>query len=175
MGTTKGTWSGFPNRTMGCMNFLMWEKYKKGQLAVLLGSVVGGTCMVMASPPSLNGLSGPGNEVPVTVQIQARQFQPASVQVEKGQKTRLIIQNKDAELHAFVPKGLLSKMSLQVSGNGAPEFGKEGLIRVLLPSNGQTEIVFTPKELGVYPYLCDLPGHVMTGSVVVGIGKDMVE
>ena len=154
---------------------LMWKKCKRNLAAVFLASVVGGTCVVMASPPLLNVPSGQGNEVLITVQIQARQFHPAAIQIQKGQKTRLIIQNNDTELHAFVPKGLLSNISLQVSGNGAPEFGKEGLIRVLLPSNGQTEIVFTPNELGVYLYVCDLPGHVMTGSIVVASGKDMVK
>ena len=153
----------------------MWGKTQRALILALMCCVVGEQSLGIANPPTLKDSPTQGLEVPVTVTIQARQFQPAALEIERGQKTKLIIQNHDAELHAFVPKGLLSKMSLQVSGNGAPEFGKEGLVRVLLPSNGQTEIVFTPKELGVYPYICDLPGHVMSGSVVVADGNDMVE
>lgn len=106
-------------------------------------------------------------EVEITIQIQNRRFEPGVLQVRVGQKTRLIFKNQDAELHAFVPGGLLSGISFQVSGTGAPEFNLKGLRRVLLPSSGQTDILFVPGQPGVYPFFCDLPGHVMSGSVVV--------
>ena len=77
------------------------------------------------------------------------------------------LRNQDVELHAFVPVSLFQNTTLQVSGNGAPEFGSGGLLRILLPSKGQTEILFVPRRPGNYPFLCDLPGHVMNGTVVV--------
>ena len=89
------------------------------------------------------------------------------ISLQLGKKTRFILRNKDAELHAFVPVGLFHGSSHNVSGNGAPQFGKEGLVRVLLPSTGQTEILFTPEKAGNYPFFCDLPGHVMRGTIVV--------
>ena len=78
-------------------------------------------------------------------------------------------------LHAFVPVGLLADSHVAVSGNGAPQFAKEGFVRVLLPTRGQTEIVFTPVRPGTYPYFCDLPGHVMRGTIVVRENPGMVQ
>ena len=116
-----------------------------------------------------------GQENAVTIHIKTRQFSPETVTLVPDQKTRLTIKNHDSELHAFVPVGLLTQTHFNLTGNGAPEFGKEGLLRVLLPSRGQTEIVFIPSKPGNYPYFCDLPGHVMRGNIVVQEKKGMVE
>lgn len=115
------------------------------------------------------------NENLVTINIKTRKFTPETVTLVLNQKTRLTIKNHDSELHAFVPVGLLSKTHFHLTGNGAPEFGKEGLLRVLLPSRGQTEIVFIPSKPGNYPYFCDLPGHVMRGNIVVQENNGVVE
>ncbi|MDX2419565.1 MAG: cupredoxin domain-containing protein [Nitrospirota bacterium] len=111
----------------------------------------------------------------VTINIRSREFRPDSLTVTAGQKTRLVLKNLDTELHAFVPVGLLADSHVAVSGNGAPQFAKEGFIRVLLPTRGQTEIVFTPVRPGTYPYFCDLPGHVMRGTIVVRENPGMVQ
>ena len=111
----------------------------------------------------------------VTINIRSREFRPDSLTVTAGQKTRLVLKNLDTELHAFVPVGLLADSHVAVSGNGAPQFAKEGFIRVLLPTRGQTEIVFTPVRPGTYPYFCDLPGHVMRGTIVVRENQGMVQ
>ena len=103
----------------------------------------------------------------VLISIKTRKFKPNKIKLPLGEKTRLILKNLDSELHAFLPVGLLTNTHLNVSGNGAPQFGKSGLVRVLLPSRGQTEIVFVPSRPGTYPFLCDLPGHVMRGTIVV--------
>ncbi|MCA9470515.1 MAG: cupredoxin domain-containing protein [Nitrospirales bacterium] len=103
----------------------------------------------------------------VVIDVKTRKFLPDLISLNVGEKTRFILRNKDAELHAFVPIGLFAGTAHNVSGNGAPQFGKEGLVRVLLPSTGQTEILFTPKKPGKYPFFCDLPGHVMRGDIVV--------
>lgn len=126
--------------------------------------------VILAKP--LPNLASGDHQVEVTVDIESREFRPNTVSVQVGQKTRLILRNLDAELHAFVPLGLLTKTSFHVAGNGAPEFSSDGLQRVLLPSFGQTDIVFVPQQAGVYPFFCDLPGHVMNGSVVVHDSRD---
>jgi len=103
----------------------------------------------------------------VIIDVKTRKFEPEVISLQRGKKIRLILRNKDAELHAFVPVGLFLETTHQVSGNGAPQFGNEGLLRVLLPPIGQTEISFTPENAGTFPFLCDLPGHVMQGTIVV--------
>ena len=113
-------------------------------------------------------------ETEVTINIKFRQFSPNAISLTVGQKTRLVLKNLDTELHAFLPVGLLTGTHLNVSGNGAPQFSKEGLVRVLLPTSGQTEIVFTPSRPGTYPFFCDLPGHVMRGTIVVQENKGML-
>lgn len=109
------------------------------------------------------------------IHIRHREFQPQALTIQVGQKTRLVLKNLDTELHAFVPVGLLADSHVAVSGNGAPQFAKEGFVRVLLPTRGQTEIVFTPVRPGTYPYFCDLPGHVMRGTIVVRENTGMIQ
>ncbi len=109
------------------------------------------------------------------IHIRHREFQPQALTIPVGQKTRLVLKNLDTELHAFVPIGLLADSHVAVSGNGAPQFAKEGFVRVLLPTRGQTEIVFTPVRPGTYPYFCDLPGHVMRGTIVVRENPGMIQ
>jgi len=109
------------------------------------------------------------------IHIRHREFQPQELTIPVGQKTRLVLKNLDTELHAFVPVGLLADSHVAVSGNGAPQFAQEGFVRVLLPTRGQTEIVFTPVRAGTYPYFCDLPGHVMRGTIVVRENPGMVQ
>lgn len=103
----------------------------------------------------------------VIVNIKTREFQPETISFRSGEKIRLILRNQDVELHAFVPISLFQNATLNLSGNGAPQFGTKGLLRVLLPSQGQTEILFIPQRPGIYPFFCDLPGHNMKGRVVV--------
>jgi plastocyanin len=127
-----------------------------------------------ATPTSLS--PSPNLEaLEVSINIRSREFWPDSLAITVGQKTRLILKNSDSELHAFVPVGLLADSHVAVSGNGAPQFGKEGFVRVLLPTRGQTEIEFTPVRPGTYPYFCDLPGHVMRGTIVVREIPGMVQ
>ena len=107
------------------------------------------------------------SEETVIVVIQGRLFKPERTVLHQGRTTRLVFKNQDSELHAVVPFGLFSGESLSVAGNGAPEFGPEGLKRVLIPPDGVVEIFFTPTKSGEYRYLCDLPGHEMNAVIVV--------
>ena len=119
-----------------------------GLLTVFFILLSSGTCLAVASGVSM---SQPQPVTDVIIDVKTRQFLPDMISLQRGEKTRFILRNKDAELHAFVPVGLFQGIMHNVSGNGAPQFGKEGLLRVLLPSTGQTEILFTPEKPGNYP------------------------
>ena len=119
--------------------------------------------------------SDPNEARDIVVNIKTRQFEPSTLYLQAGEKVRLILRNQDAELHAFVPISLFHNATLHVTGNGAPDFGSQGLLRVLLPSKGQTEILFIPERPGTYPFLCDLPGHVMNGTIVVQDKPNMIK
>jgi plastocyanin len=106
-------------------------------------------------------------EQQVVVKILAREFNPSLVTLHAGQKTVLVFQNLDAELHAFVSEPLFRGVNLNVTGNGAPEFGPHGLKRIIIPSQGQAEIRFVPEHAGSYPFFCDMPGHEMKATIVV--------
>ncbi|MFM8552965.1 MAG: cupredoxin domain-containing protein [Nitrospiraceae bacterium] len=106
-------------------------------------------------------------EEQVLVTIKARSFEPGRVILHAGRKTKLVFHNQDAELHAFVPVGLFTGLSVNVSGNGAPDFGPDGFTRVIIPSDGRAEFRFVPEKPGVYPFFCDMPGHEMRATIVV--------
>ncbi|MEW6544662.1 MAG: cupredoxin domain-containing protein [Nitrospirota bacterium] len=106
-------------------------------------------------------------EEEVLVKIRARSFEPNRVVLHAGRKTKLIFHNLDAELHAFVPVGLFTGLNLNVSGNGAPEFGPDGFKRVIIPSEGRAEFRFIPLQTGTFPFFCDMPGHDMKAKIVV--------
>jgi plastocyanin len=109
----------------------------------------------------------PAAEEEVIVRIRGRQFLPETVQVHAGRKTRLIFRNQDAELHAFVPGNLFNGVSLNIGGNGAPEFGDHGFRKVIIPGEGMAELRFVLQQPGRYPYICDMPGHEMRATIVV--------
>lgn len=101
------------------------------------------------------------------ITIKARAFEPDVIRLHAGQKTRLVLRNRDAELHAFVPVGLFAGLHVNVGGNGAPEFGPDGFRRVIIPSEGEAVFRFVPEKPGAYPFSCDMPGHDMKAVIVV--------
>lgn len=103
----------------------------------------------------------------VAVDIQSRVFIPHRAALHHGQPTVLVFRNHDSELHAFVPSELFAGVNLNVTGNGAPEFGPEGFKRAIIPPEGSVEIHFTPERPGEYSYICDMPGHQMAAMIVV--------
>lgn len=103
----------------------------------------------------------------VTIEIGSRMFTPNHVRLHHDQKTVLRFRNHDTELHTVVAKELFFGVDLNVGGNGAPEFGPDGLKRVIIPPEGLLEIQFTPARTGIFSYLCDMPGHDMQGVIVV--------
>lgn len=142
-------------------------------LPVLVCSVMGLIVIGVAPPFTWASASLNGNEAVVSktqhiiVHIENRRFVPHLIRLRVGQHIRLVFKNDDVELHAFVPTDLLAKTNVQVAGNGAPQFDRQGFHRVLIPSQGQAELTFSPKHAGSFPFFCDLPGHIMNGTIVV--------
>jgi plastocyanin len=107
------------------------------------------------------------DQTPVVITIKGRQFHPPLVTLRVGEPATLVLENRDTELHSFVPQDLLRGVNLNVGGNGAPEFGEEGFKRVIIPPEGRAEIRFTPLRPGEFGYICDMPGHQMRAQIVV--------
>jgi len=103
----------------------------------------------------------------ITVEIGSRMFTPNHVLLHHDQKTVLRFRNHDTELHTVVAKELFLSADLNVAGNGAQEFGPDGLKRVIIPPEGLVEFQFTPTRTGTFSYLCDMPGHDMKAVIVV--------
>jgi plastocyanin len=122
---------------------------------------------VDAGPPVSTDVGTASQEEVVVITIRGREFAPLTVVLHAGRQTTLAFYNRDAELHAFVPIGLLTGTHLSVSGTGAPEFSTEGLQRVIIPSEGKVDIRFIPDRPGRYPYFCDMPGHDMKALIIV--------
>lgn len=120
-----------------------------------------------ADSPSILSPNDIASEEEVLVRIHGRKFIPPTVRVHAGRKTKLVLQNEDVELHAFVPGPLFNGISLNVSGNGAPEFGEQGFQKVIIPGEGVAELRFVLQQPGRYPFLCDMPGHDMRALIVV--------
>jgi plastocyanin len=119
------------------------------------------------SPVTVASTSAAEGEEEIVIKIHARQFEPDTVMLHAGRRTRLIFYNQDVELHAFVPIGLFEGVHLNIGGNGAPEFTAQGFKRVIIPSEGRAEFRFVPERPGVYPYFCDMPGHEMKATLMV--------
>lgn len=119
-------------------------------------------------------LASPTNTLPteaevdsVIVEIRSRRFIPQQIHLDHGRKTVLRFRNHDTELHTVVAKELFLSPDLNVGGNGAQEFGPDGLKRVIIPPEGLIEFQFTPTRTGTFPYLCDMPGHEMRAVIVI--------
>ena len=103
----------------------------------------------------------------ITVDIRSRMFIPRHVHLHHDRKTVLRFLNHDTELHTVAAKELFLSAELNVSGNGFPEFGPDGLKRVIIPPDGLAEFRFTPTRTGTFSYLCDMPGHEMKAVIVI--------
>lgn len=142
-----------------------------GSFQALLLSFLEGGLVSAKSGRSANRseASSISSDQTITIDLKARQFDPAQVVLTAGEPTTLTFHNLDAELHAFVPVGLLTGIHLSITGNGAPEFTENGLARLIIPPDGTATIHFVPQRPGTYPYFCDMPGHSMRGMVEVKV------
>ena len=135
-------------------------------------------CLALVLATPTKSLSGNVEQAPnplqtevetetVTVEIRSRIFIPQHVHLHHDRKTVLRFLNHDTELHTVVAKELFFGVDFDVSGNGAPEYGPDGLKRVIIPPEGLFEFRFTPARTGTFPYLCDMPGHSMKALITV--------
>ena len=115
----------------------------------------------------ITALSAEAEVESVTVEIRSRVFIPQQIHLHHSRKTLLRFRNYDTELHTVVAKELFLSDDLTLSGNGAPEFGPEGLKKVIIPPDGLIEFQFTPARIGTLSYLCDMPGHNMQARIVI--------
>lgn len=102
-----------------------------------------------------------------SVEIRSRVFIPQQIHLHHSRKTVLRFRNHDTELHTVVAKEVFLSDDLTLRGNGAPEFGPEGLKKVIIPPEGLIEFQFTPARTGTFSYLCDMPGHDMKAVITV--------
>ncbi|HEU0068535.1 MAG TPA: cupredoxin domain-containing protein [Nitrospiraceae bacterium] len=135
-------------------------------------------CLALVLATPTKSLSGNVEQAPnplqteveaetVTVEIRSRIFIPQHVHLRHDRKTVLRFLNQDTELHTVVAKELFFGVDFDVSGNGAPEYGPDGLKRVIIPPEGLIEFRFTPTRTGTFSYLCDMPGHNMKALITV--------
>jgi len=139
---------------------------------------LGFICLALILATPTKSLSGNVEQAPhsllteneeemITVEIRSRMFIPQRVHLHHDRKTVLRFLNHDTELHTVAAKELFLSADLNVSGNGFPEFGPDGLKRVIIPPEGLTEFRFTPARTGTFTYLCDMPGHDMKAVIVI--------
>jgi len=124
-------------------------------------------CLVWMLAIPITAVSAEAEVEPVTVEIRSRVFIPQQIHIHHSRKTLLRFRNYDTELHTVVAKELFLIHDLTLSGNGAPEFGPEGLKKVIIPPDGLIEFQFTPARIGTLSYLCDMPGHNMQAIIAV--------
>lgn len=124
-------------------------------------------CLVWMLTIPITALSAEAEVESVTVEIRSRVFIPQQIHLHHSRKTLLRFRNYDTELHTVLAKELFLSDDLTLSGNGAPEFGPEGLKKVIIPPDGLIEFQFTPARIGTLSYLCDMPGHNMQATIVI--------
>jgi plastocyanin len=129
--------------------------------------MLGLICLAWILTIPVNAFPGEAEVESITVEIRSRVFIPQRVYLHHDRKTALRFQNHDTELHTIVAKALFLSTDLNVGGNGAQEFGPDGLKRVIIPPDGLIEFQFTPTHTGTFSYLCDMPGHNMQAVIVV--------
>jgi plastocyanin len=135
-------------------------------------------CLALVLATPTKSLSGNVEQTPdplpaeveaetIIVEIRSRIFIPQHIHLHHDRKTALRFLNYDTELHTVVAKELFFGVDFDVSGNGAPEYGPDGLKRVIIPPEGLIEFRFTPARTGTFSYLCDMPGHNMKALITV--------
>jgi plastocyanin len=124
-------------------------------------------CLALMFATSTSALPSDMQVESITVDIRGRMFIPNRILLHHDRNAVLQFRNHDTELHTVVAKELFFGADLHVGGNGAPEFGPDGLKRVIIPPEGLIEIQFTPARTGTFPYLCDMPGHDMKAVIAI--------
>ena len=89
-------------------------------------------------------------------------FEPAVIEVERGERVRLNFENSGALLHDFsidsMPMGRM-EVTGSVTGNRHGGHGPETAMHMALVAGKRGMIEFEATEAGEYVYYCTEPGH----------------
>ena len=99
-------------------------------------------------------------EVPVTMRDIA--FEPAVIEMRRGETVRLTFQNTGALVHDFsvdsMPMGRMD-MTGGTTGDGHGGHGSSAAMHLALPAGHHGMIEFEATEAGEYVFYCNEPGH----------------
>lgn len=122
----------------------------------------------------LAGCSSSGGEAATTATVTAQSmaFSPKEITVEKGQRVKIVLDNKDSQLHDFS----IDKVPGNVTGGHAgaqhdmSNMGKMPDVHAAADAGKSAEITLTPTEAGTYTFYCAVAGHKesgMQGTLIV--------
>jgi uncharacterized cupredoxin-like copper-binding protein len=111
--------------------------------------------------------SGSSNANPVTVNetMESLTFGQKELTVQKGQPVKLVVANKDSQLHDFSIDKIPAKVQEEHSGGDHDMGGKKPDVHVSVDAGKAGEVTFTPTEAGTYTFYCTVPGHKDSGMV----------
>lgn len=114
------------------------------------------------------GIAGTPAQVRRTVTIRmtdAMRFEPAHLNVRRGETLRLILVNSGQMLHEFVlgtPQELAKHAELMKK---FPNMEHDAPYMAHVPSGQRGEIVWTFNRVGTFQFACLLPGHYEAGMI----------
>jgi uncharacterized cupredoxin-like copper-binding protein len=121
----------------------------------------------------LAGCSGSGgndaNAVIVNESMESLTFGQKELTVQKGQPVKLVVANKDGQLHDLSIDKIPAKVKEEHS-DMHDMGGKMPDLHVSVDAGKTGEVTFTPTEAGTYTFYCTVPGHKdagMQGKLVV--------
>jgi len=98
----------------------------------------------------------------VSVMMRDIAFEPAVIEMRRGETVRLNFENSGALTHDFsidsMPMGRM-EMTGGTSGNGHGGHGSEAAMHMALGAGEHGMIEFEATEAGEYVYYCNEPGH----------------
>lgn len=118
------------------------------------------------------GSGNAANAETMNLTIENMTFGHKELAVPKGQTIKLVVENRDSQLHDFS----IDKIPAQVKeehGDMHDMGGKKPDVHVSVAAGKTGEVTFTPTEAGTYSFYCTVQGHKeagMQGQLVVGGG-----
>jgi uncharacterized cupredoxin-like copper-binding protein len=137
------------------------------KLALIL---LAGAAFVLAACSSSSASS---STQAVTVDAEALQFTPATIEVTAGKPVKLTFHNKDSVDHDFsimeIPM-VMSATAEPMAGHDMGGMSDQPQLHMAVAMGGTGSMEFTPSKPGTYEFLCTVPGHKeagMKGTLVV--------
>lgn len=124
------------------------------------------------------GMPGKAEHARTTIEIVMKEtddgqmlFEPATLDVKKGQTVRLKFTNKGELAHEFVMDERQAIMDHKVAMEKYPDMEHADPNAIHLEPGESGEIIWTFSKLGSFEFACLIPGHFeagMTGKLTVG-------